>query len=98
MQEAERGGHFWVPMAVIDYYGDQLGPLGIVVYMVLAYHADWGGACCPSYRRIAVMLGISRRHAMRGVQRLEELGLVAVERSPGSGAANTYQLLLDDLP
>lgn len=63
------------------------------VLLVLADHAGPDGRCSPSETRIASLVESSERTVRRAIERLEELGLVEVERRPGQNS--TYRLRLD---
>jgi hypothetical protein len=86
------GGWFWLPNNLVDHFGKSLGPIGLAVYVCLVRHFNQDkGAAWPSYERIAELLGMCRRTAIRGIQTLELAGLIQVDKSAGRHA-NRYKL------
>jgi hypothetical protein len=80
----------WIPMAVIEAHQVSLGAR--LVYGLLAYHARRSDHCWPSIRRLASMLGVSRRQVMRYIAELEQGGWITAAREPGR--ASVYWFLL----
>ena len=90
---------------VIDNYAAEIGAIGIGVYAALARFADFRHRTChPSYDTLARMLSLSRRHVIRVVRQLADLGLISIKRSPPTTGrrrrSNTYTLLAiqEELP
>jgi DNA-binding transcriptional ArsR family regulator len=68
----------------IDKWARLCGIYGAGVYAALKRHASWrDGTCFPSIELIAEKLEISVTMVQRGVQSLEKLGIIAVERRRG---------------
>ena len=90
-------GHVRIDNRVITLYGARIGPDGLAVYAVLGLHA---GAktrqCYPSTRTISGLLNLSRPTVLKAICKLEEVGLIKVERRRGKGGkreVNLYTLL-----
>lgn len=86
-----RPGYLRVYNDLYDRYGAQLGPYGLAVYVALCRYANQESACWPSHTTIAAGTGMSRRQVIREVNKIEQLGVIAVERSKHS--AHVYILL-----
>lgn len=86
-----RPGYLRVYNDLYDRFGTQLGPYGIAVYVALCRYANQDSECWPSHTTIAKGTGMSRRQVIREINKLESLGVIAVERSKHS--ANVYILL-----
>ena len=88
---------FFIDNAVIADYGADLGPHGIAVYCGLCLHARLATQqCYPSQQTLAEELGTSVASVKRGVAKLTELKLIAVEhryREDGGKTSNLYTLL-----
>lgn len=77
-----RPGYLKVYNDLFDRFGPTLGPYGLAAYMALCRHADnETSECFPSYGTIARETGMSRRKAIYEVQRMEQLGIIEVERN-----------------
>lgn len=75
-----------------DRYGAQLGPYGIAVYVALCRYIDVDSSeCNPSFATIAKGTGMSRRKVIMEVQKMEQLRIIAVERT--AYKANVFILL-----
>ena len=67
-----------------------------IVLIVLANYANEKGACWPSLQTIAKDAGISKRTAMRTVEKLIENKIISVKkrrRSTGNQTSSYYQIL-----
>ncbi len=105
MQDRKPNGHsgYWLKIdhAVLDYYGRIIGPYGVAAYAALARFADFNTRTCyPSYETLSEMLQMSRRHVIRVIHRLAEVGLISIKKPPrGRGlrrGSNIY--LLNPVP
>jgi hypothetical protein len=89
-------GWFWVDNSIIDRYGADLGPIGIALYAALARHADRDGRAFPAFDTLAKLIGTSRRTAITYLQRMEALGVIAIDAQTDAAgnpiAANIYTL------
>jgi len=81
---------------LVDAILPRLNPFEQAAYLRLyrLSHGHRRDTCVVSYEKLAQRTGMSRRHAIRAVERLESLGLV--ERLPVSGkdrnAGNLYRI------
>ncbi len=77
-----------------------IGPAAVLVYAVLAQHADEDGVCWPSVRRVAEMSGMSTSTIRRSLKALTSNSVLAVEvRSDRMGqSSNIYRLLITQEP
>lgn len=95
IEDNREGGFFWADNEIIDKYGAELGPFGIAVYMALSRHAN-RNRCFPSFGGIAKRIGASRPTVVKAIKKLEELGLISVERGrqteSGDWDSNVYIL------
>ena len=69
-----------------------------LVLLVLADEADDEGFCFPGFPRIAMKANIHRATAIRVVRRLEDAGLLVVDRPVrnGPGKHNCYWIVTDE--
>lgn len=87
-----RPGFLKVYNDLFDKFGPALGPYGLAAYMALCRHADNDTSeCFPSYGTIARETGMSRRKAIYEIQKMEQLGIIAVERNRRT--SNVFVLL-----
>lgn len=86
-----RPGYLRVYNDLYDRFGARLGPYGLAVYVALCRYANAESECWPSHTTIAKGTGMSRRQVIREVNKLEQLGVIAVERSKHS--SHVYILL-----
>ncbi len=94
LTDARHPGWFWMDDDIIDRYGRILGTTGIAVYAYLARRADPNGVSFPSYSTIARDLAISRKTAIIYIKKLQDLGLLVVQRRNGRRrSSNIYQLV-----
>lgn len=76
-----RPGYLRVYNDLYDRFGAQLGPYGLAVYVALCRYANQDSECWPSYNTIAKGTGMSRRKVIYEVQKMEQLGIIAIERN-----------------
>lgn len=78
-------------------WGRVLGPYGIAIYDALALHADGDDQdAWPSFATLADLTGMSRRQAIREIQKLARYNLIAIEGRKTNGGldtSNEYVLL-----
>jgi Fe2+ or Zn2+ uptake regulation protein len=87
------GNFHWVNNAILDEYGQRLGPYGLAVYQALCRHANnKSQECWPSKALLARETGMSFRSVRNALLRLEELGLIVIIPGGGEGNTNTYIL------
>ena len=85
-----RGGFTQVPNCVLR--DEQLEPSAKLLYSLLLSYAWHNDQCYPGHERLAKEIGISRRWAIRLLQRLRDRGLVTWSRR-GQGKTNVYVIL-----
>lgn len=68
----------------------QIRGVGRSVLLLLCLHADRGGACTLTVRRLHTLAGSSERYARECLHHLEAVGLLRVDRRPGR--TSSYQL------
>ena len=83
VRDARGGGWFYVHNELIRRYGAEVGEGGIAVYCVLAMVAR-EQQTAMSAAKIASLLGVSRRHVMDMLARLEARNIVSVGRRAGA--------------
>ena len=87
--------YFRMDKQAMDLIGRLLGRSALLVYMGFCYYMESDTeSSCPSLEMIAQTGCVSRRTVIRGVQDMETLRFVAVERVPG--ARNRYRFLSCD--
>jgi len=80
VRDLRSGDWFWIQRKVIREYSKKIGAAGILVYNFLASLADKSQSCFPSQKYIANSLGYSRSYINEVLRRLEENGLVKIEK------------------
>ncbi len=80
IRDLRNGDWYWIHKAVIGEYAQKVGAVGILVYSFLASLADSNQSCFPSQKYIAHKLGYSRATINRALRRLENSGLIRIEK------------------
>lgn len=80
-----------MPNAAVVERIPELGKAAVLVYLILAYHADKNGDCFPSLSLIGKESGFKRSTVCKALKVLECEGLIDVERGTG-GKGNKYKL------
>lgn len=92
---------FWMDNEYLNGYAKHLGVSCTAVYLSLCRFANnESQKCFPSMDLIADQNGITRRTVITAIQRLEEWGIVNVERSRGADGKNVnnvYTLMAKEL-
>ena len=84
-------GHwFWLEKRIIREYQARVGPSAFSVYCFLASCVNRDQMCFPSQGYMANRLGCSRSTISRGLEDLEEAGLI--RRGVGQGGRTEYHL------
>jgi len=91
IRDLRDGNWFWIPKRVIKNYPKKVGAAGILVYNFLASLADDNQSCFPSQKYIAKTLGYSRSYISEILKKLEENGLIRIEKK--GRYQRTYYLL-----
>ena len=88
-------GWFWVDNVVTESI-TTIGASAILVYLVLAKHADDKRQCYPSGKTLSELSGLAKRSVWRAVAKLESRGWISVDRGTdvsGVRHPNRYTLL-----
>jgi DNA-binding HxlR family transcriptional regulator len=85
--------HAWFDYEVLDVFGDQLGPFGITVYMVLARLCYGGYRVKMGQRELAQHARMSKTELRRTLARMIELGLVVETEGPTPKSRSSYDLM-----
>ena len=80
IRDLRNGDWYWIHKAVINEYTSKVGATGIIVYSFLASMTDNNQRCFPSQKYIADKLGYSRATVNRAMKRMEENGLIRIEK------------------
>ncbi len=80
-----------VPNAAVVERIPELGKAAVLVYLILAYHADEVGYCFPSLSLISRKTGFKRNTVCKALGVLKRNGLIEVEHGKG-GKGNEYKL------
>jgi len=92
IRDLRDGGFLWLDKEALDLVSRETGNIGVVVYSWLCYYANSKAQdCFPSVTTLSKRSHISRRTVMRHLKRLEELGLISIQRIKGK--SNIYRLL-----
>lgn len=92
IRDLRDGGFLWLDKEALDLVSRETGNIGVVVYSWLCYYANSKAQdCFPSVTTLSRRSHISRRTVMRHLKRLEELGLISIQRIKGK--SNIYRLL-----
>lgn len=92
IRDLRDGGFLWLDKEALDLVSRETGNIGVVVYSWLCYYANSKAQdCFPSVTTLSKRSHVSRRTVMRHLKRLEELGLISIQRIKGK--SNIYRLL-----
>lgn len=80
--------HIRLDAEIYDHFAPLLGGIGLSVYMALLRRDNPGNQCFPSQERIATELGISRKKVNEEIAKIARLGLVRIEKKPGTRSNN----------
>jgi len=80
IRDLRNGDWYWIHKAVINDYVQKIGATGVIVYSFLASLANDRQSCFPSQKYIADKLGHSRATINRAMKRLEDSGLIRIEK------------------
>lgn len=88
VRDERRRGWFAISNEVVDAYGPQIGANGLAVYAVLARFADSSTReAHPSHERIAKLTVLSRRTVINSLNKLRDVGLIAITKRYTDNAA-----------
>ena len=92
IRDLRDGGFLWLDKAALNLVSKETGNIGVVVYSWLCYYANSKAQdCFPSVTTLSKRSHISRRTVIRHLKKLEELGLISIQRIKGKH--NIYRLL-----
>ena len=80
VRDLRNGSWYWIHRRILKEYSKRVGAAGILVYNFLVSLADEGQSCFPSQKYIANSLGYSRSYINEVLRRLEENGLIKIEK------------------
>lgn len=95
-KDERKRGWYWIDNAVLDQFGERIGPIGLAIYNVLARWSNSDRQSYPSVSTIAKVLSISQTSARKYLGVLEESGLVKCEprvSEDGDPSSNAYTLM-----
>lgn len=97
VRDRRRPGWLWVDNELIDRFGQELGPIGIAVYVALCrYAGNTTQQCWPTHKTLAKNTGASVSSVKRAIKKLAALHLLHVEprfTEQGDPTSNLYTLL-----
>ena len=85
--------HGWFDYEVLDVFGDELGPFGITVYVVLARLCYGGFRVTMGQRELAAHARMSKTELFRTLRRMMDLGLVVEHKGPTPKSVSSYDLM-----
>lgn len=92
IRDARQPGWFWMDNDILDQV-KTIGASGVVVYAVLARHANNATHICwPSLERIVQLSGLTKPTVISALKRLEFQGLIGKESGGGKNNPNRYTL------
>jgi hypothetical protein len=92
VKDLRSGKFYWIKNEVLEKIGPVTGPYGVAVYNVLAYFCNgYERKSFPSITKICRMLGAGRDKVEEAIGKLENIGVIKVERQPGK--VNVYYLV-----
>jgi DNA-binding HxlR family transcriptional regulator len=85
--------HGWFDYEVLDVFGDELGPYGITVYMVLARLCYGGFRVTLGIRELAAHARMSKSALARTLKQMADIGLVVEHKGPTLKSVSSYDLM-----
>jgi len=96
IRDHRKPGWLWADRKIIKRDGAELGPHGIAVYIALCAYADTEQKAWPAHASLSEITGMSRRHVVRSLKKLQAMGWVVWEQrrtKEGGLGSNIYTLL-----
>ena len=83
VRSIEDGNWYWISRKVLEDYAPEIGVIGFALYRAYASYAGNKGVAFPSQRTLARMLGISIKTIIKYNKKLQESGLIKIEKRKG---------------
>lgn len=94
LNDSRARGWWWAENDLFDQgWVEKMGPHAFAVYALLLRRADGRGVSFPSLGDFTTHTGVSRSEVIRSIDKLEDLGLLAIRRGGGAKGTNVYRLL-----
>jgi biotin operon repressor len=83
VRSIEDGNWYWVSRKVLEDFASKIGVIGFALYSAYASYAGNKGVAFPSQKTLARMLGISVKTIIKYNKKLQENGLIKIEKRKG---------------
>jgi DNA-binding Lrp family transcriptional regulator len=83
VRSIEDGNWYWISRKVLEGFASKIGAIGFALYSAYASYAGNKGVAFPSQRTLARMLGISIKTIIKYNKKLQENGLIRIEKRKG---------------
>ena len=93
LRNLRKARHGWFDYEVLDNFGDELGPLGCMVYMVLARWCYGGTRVCMSLRDMSEHARMNKDSVSKSIKKLVDLGLILEHKGKTSRSPSCFDLL-----
>lgn len=92
IRDLRDGKFLWVGKPVLEFISKRIGSTAVTVYVWLCYYANVKQQdCFPSVTTLARHCAVSRRTIIRMLKSLEQLKVIAIDRTKGK--SNVYTLM-----
>jgi hypothetical protein len=96
IRDLRDGKFLWVGKPVLEFISRKSGSTAVTVYVWLCYYANVKGQdCFPSVTTLSRHCAVSRRTIIRMLKNLEQLKVIAIDRTKGK--SNVYTLMNVDV-
>jgi len=83
VRSIEDGNWYWISRKILEDFASKIGVIGFALYSAYASYAGNKGVAFPSQRTLARMLGISIKTIIKYNKKLQESGLIKIEKRRG---------------
>jgi DNA-binding Lrp family transcriptional regulator len=83
IRSIEDGNWYWISRKVLEGFASKIGAIGLALYSAYASYAGNKGVAFPSQRTLAGRLGISVKTIIKYNKKLQENGLIKIEKRKG---------------
>jgi DNA-binding Lrp family transcriptional regulator len=83
VRSIEDGNWYWISRKVLEDFASKIGVIGFALYSAYASYAGNKGVASPSQKTLARMLGISVKTIIKYNRKLQESGLIKIEKRKG---------------